>query len=630
MKIRAVILIAAFVALCWLLSTTITKPAARLVNNSAKAWQEVADATQDMQQLLAATPTDWAALAEKFTETRIAFKKSEALFWYLNRHYTTQYLNGAPLPYLEENAPQLSVLQPQGLQRLEELIGEQNKEETQVMLKKFDRRWNDLRESLGTVKLTDRMVLEALRQEVIRIAFLEITGFENPAFTDAMIEAKTAWKSLEPIVEEFAQAADDKAIRNELRKAVATGNELLAAGEFDSFDRLEFIREAAQPLYGALVDVQANLGIEWYEETGQFPKPVQERARFLFSTELLDPYYFTALLEEEDSKELQELGKYLFFDPVLSSNGQRSCASCHNPAKAFTDGERLSIAMDFEGTVDRNAPTLVNAVYAESFFYDLRTTPLENQFEHVVFNHKEFNSSYAEIADRLNQSLEYKQLFQNAYGSAKTEINKNTVTTALASYVATLRSFNSPVDAYLRGEDVVIEDEVRHGFNLFMGKASCGTCHFAPTFAGLVPPYFDDSESEILGVPETAANKELDGDFGRSSGVLKQDAPIYEHSFKTVTVRNIALTAPYMHNGIYDSLEQVMDFYNVGGGEGFGYEVPFQTLPFDSLSLTPVESAAIIAFMEALTDTTGITDIPDRLPKIDNAELDKREIGGVY
>jgi cytochrome c peroxidase len=415
-----------------------------------------------------------------------------------------------------------------------------------------------------------------------------------------------------------------------MRAALQRGNELFAHADFDSFNRAAFIREAAQPFYASLVDVQSDLNIEWYNETGQLPKPVNDKARYLFSTDLLDPYFFTALLENEDSENLRELGKYLFFDPVLSSNMQRSCASCHNPNKAFTDGQPLSIAMDFEGTVDRNSPTLVNAVYAESYFYDLRAQPLENQFEHVVFNHKEFNSSYAEITNRLNQSLEYRQLFKQAFGNEKTEINKYTITTALASYVATLRSFNSPVDAYLRGEDVDLTEDVKHGFNLFMGKASCGTCHFAPTFAGLVPPYFDDSESEILGVPATAQNKELDDDKGRAAGVLKQSAPIYKHSFKTVTVRNIALTAPYMHNGIYESLDQVMDFYNVGGGEGFGYEVPYQTLPFDSLSLTPVESAAIIAFMQALTDTTGLTDVPKRLPVFDNKEIDTRTVGGVY
>jgi cytochrome c peroxidase len=630
MKTRAITLIAVFVSLCWLLSTTITKPATSLVNNSAKAWQEVADATVDLQQILDAEPTDWTAAEEKFAEARLAFKQCETLLWYFNRQYTNQYLNGAPLPYLEENSPQLSILQPQGLQRLEELIGEQDNAGSLSMLQNFTRRWNDLRASLGQVKLTDRMVLEALRQEVIRVAFLEITGFENPAFTDAIQEAAAAWKGIEPIVEEYARAASEKDIRHDLQKAVKRGNELLASGEFETFDRMTFIREAAQPLYGALVDVQVNLNIEWYDETGQMMKPLKDRSRYLFSTELIDPYFFTALMEEEDSEELRQLGKYLFFDPVLSSNGQRSCASCHNPDLAFTDGAPLSVAMDFEGTVDRNAPTLVNAVYAESFFYDLRTRPLENQFEHVVFNHKEFNTSYAEISNRLNQSLEYRQLFQQAFGSDKTEINNNTIITALASYVASLRTFNSPVDAYLRGEDVAVSDEVRLGFNLFMGKASCGTCHFAPTFAGLVPPYFDDTESEILGVPATAANKELDTDPGRAGGVLKQDAPIYKHSFKTVTVRNIALTAPYMHNGIYDSLEQVMDFYNVGGGVGFGYEVPFQTLPFDSLSLTDAETKAIIAFMEALTDTSGITRVPERLPKFENEELDEREIGGVY
>jgi cytochrome c peroxidase len=166
-----------------------------------------------------------------------------------------------------------------------------------------------------------------------------------------------------------------------------------------------------------------------------------------------------------------------------------------------------------------------------------------------------------------------------------------------------------------------------------MGKAACGTCHFAPNFNGTVPPLYNESESEVLGVPENPYSKPLviDNDEGRIAAKLKEDAPFYRYSFKTPTLRNVALTAPFMHNGAYKSLEDVMDFYNKGGGSGIGINVPYQTLPADPLNLNKQEMKDIISFMESLTDTSGLTSAPLSLPTFDNRnEWNYRKIGGVY
>ena len=398
---------------------------------------------------------------------------------------------------------------------------------------------------------------------------------------------------------------------------------------FDTFDRLEFTREIVQPLYVLLLDMQRELNIETYSESESLPLAYNEQYPYLFDEAFLNVYYFTGLTQTQDSEALKELGKTLFFDPILSANNQRSCASCHNPDKGFSDGLSKSLAFDKEGTVDRNSPGLINAVFAQRFFHDLRATPLEMQFEHVVFSKKEFNTDYADILKKINQSEEYKTMFSKAYSSNR-EVSKNQLTTALASYVASLQSFNSPVDRYLRGEDISLNDDIKKGYNLFMGKANCGTCHFAPTFAGLVPPFYDESESEILGVAENSTNQTMDKDQGRAGAVLKENTEIYEFSFKTPTVRNIALTAPYMHNGAYETLDQVIDFYNNGGGIGHGFDVPFQTLPSDSLNLNEAEKQQLIAFMHALTDTTNLTSKPHHLPDLQNDELNQRTIKGVY
>jgi cytochrome c peroxidase len=168
------------------------------------------------------------------------------------------------------------------------------------------------------------------------------------------------------------------------------------------------------------------------------------------------------------------------------------------------------------------------------------------------------------------------------------------------------------------------------GFTLFMGKAKCGTCHFMPLFNGTVPPDFGHTEAEILGVPATTDTGQpvLDKDSGKFA---LNNRELHKFAFKTPTIRNVALTAPYMHNGVYASLEEVIDFYDQGGGQGLGIDIPTQTLPAVKLDLTKEEKQAILAFMHTLTDTTGLTSPPQVLPSFPGKlVLTNRKIGGKY
>ena len=142
------------------------------------------------------------------------------------------------------------------------------------------------------------------------------------------------------------------------------------------------------------------------------------------------------------------------------------------------------------------------------------------------------------------------------------------------------------------------------GFNLFMGKAQCGTCHFAPVFNGLIPPFYTRTEFEVLGatLTENLAKAEPDPDEGR---FYFRPTPLYKGAFKTPTVRNSEMTAPYMHNGAFKSLDTLMEFYNQGGGAGLGLNLPNQTLSASKLNLTDQEKQDIIAFLKALTDDTS-------------------------
>ena len=134
-----------------------------------------------------------------------------------------------------------------------------------------------------------------------------------------------------------------------------------------------------------------------------------------------------------------------------------------------------------------------------------------------------------------------------------------------------------------------------------MGKARCGTCHFMPLFNGTIPPDYQRTESEVLGITKNSDLKNPVRDIDPGRGVHNQ-FPQWKNSFKTQTVRNIAKTGPYMHNGAFESLQKVMEFYNEGGGAGLGLDVPNQTLAADKLNLTPSEIGYVIDFMESLTD----------------------------
>ncbi|HVF97132.1 MAG TPA: hypothetical protein VM871_07420, partial [Flavisolibacter sp.] len=157
-------------------------------------------------------------------------------------------------------------------------------------------------------------------------------------------------------------------------------------------------------------------------------------------------------------------------------------------------------------------------------------------------------------------------------------------------------------DQYMRGNKTTLTVDERAGFNLFAGKAACATCHFIPLFNGLTPPQFDDTESEVLGVPANKKQKKLDNDLGKYNFA---NASVHKYSFKTPTLRNVALTAPYMHNGVFKTLEEVVNFYDKGGGAGLGIAPPNQTLSTERLNLSSKERKQIVSFLKALTDTTA-------------------------
>jgi cytochrome c peroxidase len=236
----------------------------------------------------------------------------------------------------------------------------------------------------------------------------------------------------------------------------------------------------------------------------------------------------------------------------------------------------------------------------------------------------------AMAAKQLQKSQDYQALFSKAFGdTTKNSVSKERVQISIATYIRSLNGLHSKVDRYLEGDKTALNQDELTGFNLFMGKAKCATCHFMPLFNGSIPPSYLETESEIIGVPAKpdTARATLDSDIGKFRTFNRE---LHKNAFKIPTVRNAALTAPYMHNGVYKSLEEVIDFYNRGGGIGIGIKLENQTLPSDPLQLSKKEKEQIVLFIHALTDTVGLTSIPSRLPRFKDEKMDARKIGGEY
>ena len=273
------------------------------------------------------------------------------------------------------------------------------------------------------------------------------------------------------------------------------------------------------------------------------------------------------------------LGKKLFFDPILSIDSTVSCASCHAPSAGFSDLEQFSEGV--AGKTNRNSMPIINAGWMKTLFWDGRASSLEDQARHPVENEVEMGETWKNVVQKLQRHPEYPLLFSEAFGTTK--INTKLATMAIAQYERTLISADSKYDRYRAGLATFTELEKR-GFNLFFSEqADCFHCHGTKLFTdnryhnnGLEDYYHDIGLAEIT------------------------ERPYDTGKFKTPTLRNIAATAPYMHDGRFNTLEEVVDFYN----EGTMAPETIDPLigPNRRLNLTPEDKAALIAFLKTLTD----------------------------
>lgn len=298
------------------------------------------------------------------------------------------------------------------------------------------------------------------------------------------------------------------------------------------------------------------------------------------------------------------LGERLFFDPILSRDSSISCESCHHPELAFSDGRKVSIGID-NRRGRRNAPSLTNIGYLfKTMFWDGRADNLESQALHPVADPKEMGGDWPTIIAKLRKHPYYGDALQQAFGlSSLREINPDHVGRALAQYQRSLISYNSKYDLVKRGEATFTESEAR-GHAIFFDEADftdglysnmpvgeCAHCHTAPHFTN--QRFFNNGLDEAPTLLEFP-------DKGR--GAITKNK-FQNGLFRTPGLRNVALTAPYMHDGRMQTLEEVVAHYNQGG-----HYAENKSPNVRPLKLSEQDQVDLVAFLHTLTDSSFITE----------------------
>lgn len=291
------------------------------------------------------------------------------------------------------------------------------------------------------------------------------------------------------------------------------------------------------------------------------------------------------------------LGRRIFYDPILSADSTQSCGSCHNSAYGFTDnGNAFSTGIDnIEG--DKNAMAIINLGYAQEFFWDGRSIGLENQAREPVTNPIEMHDTWENVEDRLNNHPEYPDLFAQIFGNDP--ITEEMVIKVIAQFERSMVSGNSEYDKFLRGEAANFGNLELDGLAIFNNeRGDCFHCH--PASGGL----FTDHDYRNNGL-DSVFGPTNEGRFAVSGDPFEMGA------FKTPTLRNIALTAPYMHDGRFATLEEVLEHYNGGVKPSSSlHPVMYHQGRGINLNMTAYEKEAVIAFLHSLTDTSFINN-PD-------------------
>ena len=539
----------------------------------------------------------------RFRQARLVYKRTE---WLTEAFYpfSARQLNGPPVSEGEIDEGIGRQIDPQGFQVIEAGLFPYHRTQQTAILAQLAtiRRTLNLLWQVGTsIQLTDARVFDAMRLQVFRIITLGLSGFDSPIDQQSLPEAIESLHALRRALSVYPLAQTDSALAKRLDSLLTGAVSALHHQSFNRFDQLAFIRQFANPLSKALFEAQVALKLPVSTEK----RLLSPSAQTLSDSGVFDPQFFTPYGVAPSTPERIALGKLLFSSPLLSAGEpqnamlNRSCASCHQPERAFTDGQTTALVLgSTHERIKRNTPTLLNAGLQGFQFLDARSLHIEDQINDVLTNPREMGGSWPRAVMAVKTDATLVLAFSQSYGQQG--VSRATITNAIAHYVRSLVSLNTRFDRYMRNAPgTQLTTQEQQGFNLFMGKAKCGTCHFYPLFNGTLPPAYGRTESEVIGVPARADERTVSSDSGR---YYASKLGIHLRAFKIPGIREVSQTAPYMHNGAYQTLEQVVEFYNKGGGNGLGFALPNQTLPDQKLHLSKREKQALVAFMQTLSE----------------------------
>ncbi|MCF8449277.1 MAG: hypothetical protein K9G49_05335 [Taibaiella sp.] len=466
---------------------------------------------------------------------------------------------------------------------------------------------------------------------LLNLAAIYTTGFECPNTERVIPELKTmlaaTGRTYDAVNKSFPATPltiEYLELYNRLLSFVNT-----QPADIENFDHFSFIKNYINPLF---IINQKMITDYKVVSHNMLDYSLNKKATSIFDKGLYNGQNAKGIfLRVQDSAALasiEQAGRLLFYDPILSGNNMRSCASCHKPAQYFTDTfPKTALQFNRKDALPRNSPSLVNSVYNHLVMLDGKHFTLQNQTKEVISNPIEMGCDEKEVVKKVLSCKEYKQVFKDLlkYTPQEKEITYDHIVSSITFYYSKFSNYYSPFDNAMNGNDKLTVTE-KAGFNLFMSKAQCATCHFAPQFNGVKPPYIG-SEFEVLGVPADTAFSRISPDEGR---YLVNPAKETRNAFRTGSIRNAAHTMPYMHNGVFGTLEEVIDFYDAGGGAGRGLKVDNQTLSTDSLKLTKTEKHNLIAFIKTLDENIVFETPPTLLPKSKIKSLNTRKVSGEY
>jgi len=559
-------------------------------------------------------------ISNQIERTRIALKKADMWLRYSNP-IAYKFLNG-PLPVewevevfekwekpYKREAAGLSLLQL----ALEENVS--RNECLSLVTKAIDSLSVFSSDKLAS-ELTDPSTFYfANRLHLLNLATIYTTGFECPdpslaiPEAQAMLEAALEDYELYNIQNSSYEISDAYLLRySQMIDFVKTQPQ-----HMQLFDHFTFIKDFVNPLFTLN---QLRIQELKLTSTNVNDYSLNNDALSIFDKKLYkgleNKGVFKGLKEQKDLDRLYALGEQLFNDPILSSNNQRSCASCHKPSQLFNDTTfRTSIQLDRITPLPRNTPSLVGSLKNHLLMLDGKHISAEKQAEEVSQNPMEMGLGSKETLPKILAIKTYKKELKSlAKKTINNDVMPDHIYSALIFYYSSFDTASSSLDRAMNHSQPLSAKAIR-GFNLFMSKGECATCHFAPQYNGVKPPYVS-SEFEVVGTPTDTSYSSLSTDIGRGK---VHNVPEMQNAFRTPTLRNLSHTHPYMHNGVFNTIDEVLEFYNSGGGAGNGLTVPNQTLNSNELDLTAAEKSDIKAFLLTLNENIKPPNNAVKLPK---------------